>query len=167
MWLRRMYCRVPAYGQLVYRKGTVRNGWFDRCDRYYSLMLKGERTKFFGSERFYLVLTENCLEEARSRGKINASCFDTNKLKVGYYSGTSSVTSTRSVSKQTFKCIMLKVFSYGRHGKVFEDVICLSERQFRRGLQRSKTHKDLVARRRWWHPAIKFLYKLFGKKKSS
>lgn len=159
-----MYCRIPDYGQLVYRKGIVRNGWFDRCDKYFSLMLRGERTKFFGSERFYLVLTENCLEEARNRGQINKASYDASKLELGRYSGLVKITSNNR-SKQIVGCIVLKVFSYGRHGKVFEEVICLSERQFRRGLQRAKEHRALVARRRFWHPAIKFLYKLFCKKK--
>ena len=151
-WLKTAYYRIPKYGQLMLRKGTRECGWYksNNVDTYFSLMLKGKGRGIFGSKRFYLVITEKCLEEIIERGNKNLK-YNPNIIPFGSYTGIYSVTSDRvgNLPPQTFDCVYLHVFRYFPGGKIKDFIVVLSVRQFRRGIARAKNHPELVVKRRF------------------
>ncbi len=137
--------------------------------KYYSLMLKGTRRRWFSSNTFYLLLTEDALFEAYERGKLNFPYIE-RPVIFGQYAGSQKVAKT-SVAypnlKSTFNCIFLHAFSYVKGGNIVEYPLAFSEHQFKRCLTRARKHPELVSKKKWWHKSFVWFYRVcgFGKKK--
>lgn len=159
-FFRRLYCRIPAYGQLIVRRDNVKRGWVKstEVDTYYSLMLKGSRRNWFSSNTFYLVFTEHCLEEAIKRGELNER-FCEDPIPFGLYTGIRHIDRGGHLKNNTCDGIFLRVFRYERGGTISEHTIVMSERQFRRAIIRAKTRPELLSKRRFWHGFYSRLYK--------
>ena len=156
---RRIYCRIPGYGQLVVRRSSVRKGWFKSNDveTYYSLMVKGTKKSWFTSNTFYLVFTESCLAEAIKRGEANAK-FQKTVSPFGLYTGIEHIDRGGNLKNSKCDCIFLNVYKYVDGGHVAEFTIALSERQFRRAIVRAKTRPELRAKKKIWHGFYRKLY---------
>ena len=166
-YLKRLYCRVPSYGQLITRSGEAKKGWYHDTTAsatYFSLMLKGSRGGLFSSSTFYLVLTENCYEDALKRGELHLKHINEG-IPFGKYLGMKRIEVKDTKFPYTADCVFLHVFRYVRGGKVEDNMLVLSERQFRRAIARAKSRPDLVARKHWYDKLVVILNKIFTKNK--
>lgn len=164
--LKRLYCRIPSYGQLIARKGEAKKGWYSDANAsatYFSLMLKGSRGGLFTSSTFYLVLTENCYEDAVKRGELHLKHINEG-IPFGKYLGIKRIEVKDVKLPYNADCVFLHVFRYMHGGKIEDNVLVLSERQFRRAIARAKSRPDLVVRRRFTDGLVRFLHKLLIRK---
>lgn len=164
--LRSTYCNIPAYGQLAPRRGCIASCVTkqDTVKRYYSLMLKGTRRRWFSSNTFYLLLTEDALDEAIERGKLNYPHIE-RPITFGQYVGSQKVNKAAKGYpnlKSTFNCIFLHAFMYVKGGNVVEYPLAFSEHRFKRSLQRARKHPELLLQKKWWHAAFVKMYRFFG-----
>ena len=164
--LRSTYCRIPSYGQLVPRRGCIASCITkDNAPRkYYSLMLQGTKRRRFGSKTFYLLLTEDALEEAYERGKLNFPYIE-RPITFGNYVGAQQVQKSAKGYpnlKTNTECIFIHAFMYVKGGNVVEYPLAFSHHRFTRCLARAKKHPELVTMRKWWHGAFVWMYKLLG-----
>lgn len=165
--LKRLYCRVPSYGQLITRRGEAKKCWYNDTTssaNYFSLMLKGSRGGLFTSSTFYLVLTENCYEDALKRGELHLKHIDEG-IPFGKYLGIKRIEVKDARIPYAADCVFLHVFRYLRGGKLEDRMLVLSERQFRRAISRAKSRPDLVVRKRWCDGIVKLLHQIFCKNK--
>lgn len=165
--LKRLYCRIPSYGQLILRRGEVKKGWYNDTTspaNYFSLMLKGSRGGLFTSSTFYLVLTENCYEDALKRGELHLKHIDEG-IPFGKYLGIKRIEVKDVRLPYTADCVFLHVFRYLRGGRLEDSMLVLSERQFRRAIARAKSRPDLVMKKKWNDWIIRFLHWIFIKNK--
>ena len=165
--LKKLYCRVPSYGQLISRRGEAKKGWYSDTTSsatYFSLMLKGSRGGLFSSSTFYLVLTERCYEDALKRGELHLKHIEEG-IPFGKYLGIKRIEVKDTKFPYTADCVFLHVFRYVRGGKVEDNMLVLSERQFRRAIARAKSCPDLVVRKHWYDKPVVILNRIFNKNK--
>lgn len=172
MLFQRLYARVPRYGQLIHRSGVIPEGWHDCHKDYDSVMLKGVKRHPSHKTRIYLVLTECAIEDAEKRAEFYKDQVDS-PIVFGYYTGKSSFKSVKSSGciPKTCDLIFLRLFKFRGKESIKPITIALSERHFKRALDRARMHPDLVAKFHWWHWIYIGLYKtecwlrnLFSKK---
>lgn len=158
MFFKRLYEKIPSYGRLMLRRGSLDRGWYKTGEdgKYFSVRLKGQRKGWFRSRDFYAVFTERGLEEAIKRGETNRSYVEY-PSPFGRYVGIQSVVSTDRF-KQKYNCVFLKLFRYVRGGDVEEIDVALSERQFRRAVVRARKYPDLPVKFHFWHAVINFIH---------
>lgn len=164
--IKRLYCRIPSYGQLIISRGEAKKGWYrdtTSSATYFSLMLKGSRGGLFSSGTFYLVLTETCYEDALKRGELHLKHIEEG-IPFGKYLGIRRIEVKDVKLPYTADCVFLHVFRYARGGKVEDSMLVLSERQFRRAIARAKSRPDLVVKKRWHDGIVRFLNCIFNKK---
>ena len=159
MFLRRLFVRIPKYGQLVHKPKP----WFRRTDEdtkmYDSLMLYGIKRHKKHKERLYLVLTEAAIADAEEKAAKYVS-----QIKVpilfGVYTGKTVLNSVKhgGCVPKTCELIFLRVFRYKEHGRISDSLIALTERHFKRAHERAKMHPEYIVKHKWWHPIIEWLY---------
>ena len=159
MLFQRMFNRIPMYGQLIHKSGVVTEGWYDSHKSYESVMLKGVRRLPQHKKRIYLVLTEAAIEDAISRA---AAYKDQVKFPIvfGYYNGKSSFETVKSGGciPKTCDLIFLRLFRC-KNGNLEAVTVALTERHFKRSLDRAKMHPELVVKYTWKSSVITALYK--------